>query len=162
MTTSIPLRVFFATSALKKYPGKRRELMERTTKVFPLDDTPKALKNQGFSGKPFQSGHSISSQPRYDHFDTAAYSAVQARLAPLRRGLFRIADCFKKIKSFGDLFSQFSLQAQEGAQGPAVAGPRRGSRSSALLSRSDDVPHSVQDHGRAVGVGFQRLRRGDA
>ncbi len=46
--------------------------MERTTKVFPLDDTPKALKNQGFSGKPFQSGHSFSSQPRYDHFDTAA------------------------------------------------------------------------------------------
>ena len=44
--------------------------MERTTKVFPLDDTPKALKNQGFSGKPFQSGHSFSSQARYDHFDT--------------------------------------------------------------------------------------------
>ena len=110
----------------------------------------------------FSTDNTISSQPRYDHFDTAAYSAVQARLAPLRRGLFRIADCFKKIKSFGDLFSQFSLQAQEGAQCPAVAGPRRGSRSSALLSRSDDVPHSVQDHGRAVGVGFQRLRRGDA
>jgi hypothetical protein len=70
MTTSIPLRVFFATSALKKRLGKRRELMERTTKVFPLDDTPKALKNQGFSGKPFQSGHSFSSQARYDHFDT--------------------------------------------------------------------------------------------
>ena len=49
MTTSIPLRVFFATSALKKYPGKRRELMERTTKIFLLDDTSKALKNQGFS-----------------------------------------------------------------------------------------------------------------
>ena len=45
--------------------------MERTTKVFPLDDTPKALKNQGFSGKPFQSGHSFSSQARYDHFDTS-------------------------------------------------------------------------------------------
>ena len=45
--------------------------MERTTKVFPLDDTPKALKNQGFSGKPFQSGHSFSSRSRYDHFDTA-------------------------------------------------------------------------------------------
>ncbi len=45
--------------------------MERTTKIFPLDDTPKALKNQGFSEKPFQSGHSFSSQPRYDHFDTS-------------------------------------------------------------------------------------------
>ena len=71
MTTSIPLRVFFATSALKKYPGKRRELMERTTKIFLLDDTSKALKNQGFSEKQFQSGHSFSSQSRYDHFDTA-------------------------------------------------------------------------------------------
>jgi hypothetical protein len=71
MTTSIPLRVFFATSALKKYPGKRRELMERTTKIFLLDDTSKALKNQGFSEKQFQSGHSFSSQARYDHFDTS-------------------------------------------------------------------------------------------
>ena len=70
MTTSIPLRVFFATSALKKYPGKRGELMERTTKIFLLDDTSKALKNQGFSEKQFQSGHSFSSQARYDHFDT--------------------------------------------------------------------------------------------
>ena len=73
MTTSIPLRVFFATSALKKHLGKRRELMERTTKFFLLDDTSKALKNQVFSEKQFQSGHSFSSQPRYDHFDTAAY-----------------------------------------------------------------------------------------
>ena len=121
MTTSIPLRVFFATSALKKRLGKRRELMERTTKVFPLDDTPKALKNQGFSGKPFQSGHSfssqarydhfdtspqynysvfgtdnmISSQPRYDHFDTAAYSTLVFYGAYLR-----ISDIEKKIKTF--------------------------------------------------------------
>ena len=73
MTTSIPLRVFFATSALKKRLGKRRELMERTTKVFPLDDTPKALKNQGFSEKQFQSGHSFSSQARYAHLEATAY-----------------------------------------------------------------------------------------
>ena len=44
--------------------------MERTTKIFLLDDTSKALKNQGFSEKQFQSGHSFSSQARYDHFDT--------------------------------------------------------------------------------------------
>ncbi len=44
--------------------------MERTTKFFLLDDTSKALKNQGFSEKQFQSGHSFSSQARYDHFDT--------------------------------------------------------------------------------------------
>ena len=47
--------------------------MERTTKIFLLDDTSKALKNQGFSEKQFQSGHSFSSQARYDHFDTATY-----------------------------------------------------------------------------------------
>ena len=69
--------------------------MERTTKVFPLDDTPKALKNQGFSGKPFQSGHSFSSQARYDHFDTAAYSALVFHGAYLR-----ISDIEKKIKTF--------------------------------------------------------------
>lgn len=44
--------------------------MERTTKIFLLDDTSKALKNQGFSEKQFQSGHSFSSQARCDHFDT--------------------------------------------------------------------------------------------
>ena len=46
--------------------------MERTTKIFPLDDTSEALKNQGFSERRLQSGHSFSSQPRYDRFDTAA------------------------------------------------------------------------------------------
>ena len=44
--------------------------MERTTKIFLLDDTSKALKNQGFSEKQFQSGHSFSSRARCDHFDT--------------------------------------------------------------------------------------------
>ena len=44
--------------------------MERTTKNFLLNDTSKALKNQGFSEKQFQSGHSFSSAARYDHFDT--------------------------------------------------------------------------------------------
>ena len=47
--------------------------MERTTKFFLLDDTSKALKNQGFSEKQFQSGHSFSSQARYDHFDTSPW-----------------------------------------------------------------------------------------
>ena len=95
--------------------------MERTTKIFLLDDTSKALKNQGFSEKQFQSGHSfssqarydhfdtppweiysvfsadntISSQPRYDHFDTAAYSAL------VFHGVYlRISDIEKKIKTF--------------------------------------------------------------
>ena len=67
MTTSIPLRVFFATSALKKHPGKRRELQ----KFFSLMIPPKPWKIKGFQ-KQFQSGHSFSIQPCYDHFDTAA------------------------------------------------------------------------------------------
>ena len=63
----------FRNISPQKHLGKRRELMERTTKFFLLDDTSKALKNQGFSEKQFQSGHSFSSQGRYNHFDTAAY-----------------------------------------------------------------------------------------
>ncbi len=47
--------------------------MERTTKIFLLNDTSKALKNQDFSKNWFRSGHSFSSQGRYNHFDTAAY-----------------------------------------------------------------------------------------
>ena len=50
--------------------------MERTTVIFLLNDTTKALKNQGFSESHFQSGHSFSSQARYDHFDTAPYSIL--------------------------------------------------------------------------------------
>ncbi len=55
--------------------------MERTTNFFLLDDTSKALKNQGFSEKQFQSGHSFSSQGRYNHFDTAA-SCISNGLPP--------------------------------------------------------------------------------
>ena len=46
--------------------------MERTTKIFLLNDTSKALQNQDFSENWFRSGHSFSSQGRYNHFDTAA------------------------------------------------------------------------------------------
>ena len=45
--------------------------MERTTKIFLLNDTSKALQNQDFSENRFRSGHSFSSQGRYNHFDTA-------------------------------------------------------------------------------------------
>ncbi len=41
--------------------------MERTTKNFLPNDTPKALQNQDFSENWFRSGHSFSSLPRYDH-----------------------------------------------------------------------------------------------
>ncbi len=46
--------------------------MERTKVISVVNNTAKAPKNQGFVEKWFQSGHSFSSQPRYDHFDTAA------------------------------------------------------------------------------------------
>ena len=54
--------------------------MERTTKIFLLDDTSKALKNQGFSEKQFQSGHSFSIQPCYDHFATAVAITLHFRI----------------------------------------------------------------------------------
>ena len=73
--------------------------MERTTKIFLLDDTSKALKNQGFLERQLQSGHSFSSQPRYDRFDTAAYLVLTHRLS-----LFRIPDIREKIKTFLNLF----------------------------------------------------------
>ena len=50
--------------------------MERTEEKSPLDNTPKPLKRQGFSESCFQNGASFSSQPRYDHFDTAAYLSL--------------------------------------------------------------------------------------
>ncbi len=51
--------------------------MERTTKIFLLNDTSKALQNQDFSENWFRSGHSFSSQSRYDHFDTAPCKSMQ-------------------------------------------------------------------------------------
>ena len=52
---------FFTTSASKMAPGKRRELMERTEKKLPFDNTPKPLKRQGFFESRFQNGPSFSS-----------------------------------------------------------------------------------------------------
>lgn len=45
--------------------------MERTKEYSVVNDTLKALKNQGLSERYFQKGHSFSSQARYDHFDTS-------------------------------------------------------------------------------------------
>ena len=47
--------------------------MERTKEYSVVNDTLKALKNQGLSERYFQKGHSFSSAPRYDHFDTSPY-----------------------------------------------------------------------------------------
>lgn len=45
--------------------------MERTKEYSVVNDTLKALKNQGLSERYFQKGHSFSSVPHYDHFDTS-------------------------------------------------------------------------------------------
>ena len=45
--------------------------MERTKVNSVVNNTAKAPKNQGLSEKCFQSGHSFSSAPRYDRFDTS-------------------------------------------------------------------------------------------
>lgn len=45
--------------------------MERTKEYSVVNDTLKALKNQGLSERYFQKGHSFSSAPRYDRFDTS-------------------------------------------------------------------------------------------
>ena len=47
--------------------------MERTKEYSVVNDTLKALKNQGLSERYFQKGHSFSSAPRYDHFDTSPH-----------------------------------------------------------------------------------------
>ena len=45
--------------------------MERTKGYLLFNDSRKAPQNQGFSEVSFQKGHSFSSQPRYDRFDTS-------------------------------------------------------------------------------------------
>ena len=67
MTASIPLRIFL----LPHSPRNRREQQERTgysiRALRPLD----ALCRQDFPSAAFRDGHTISSQPRYDRFDTS-------------------------------------------------------------------------------------------
>ncbi len=69
--------------------------MERTKVISVVNNTAKAPKNQGFVEKWFQSGHSFSSAPRYDRFDTspkfltfALYHTVP-NLQALTANLFR-------------------------------------------------------------------------
>ena len=54
--------------------------MERTPQEMPLQLTPNPLKNLVFLKEVFQLGVSISSQPRYDRFDTAACLIVVSEL----------------------------------------------------------------------------------
>ena len=53
--------------------GKRGELMGRTSKNIKLRIPEKPHKIKGFRSGSYRVATTISSQPRYDHFDTAAY-----------------------------------------------------------------------------------------
>ena len=54
--------------------GKRGELMGRTSKNIKLRIPEKPRKIKGFRSGSYRVATTISSQPRYDHFDTAPYS----------------------------------------------------------------------------------------
>ena len=70
--------------------GKRGELMGRTSKNIKLRIPEKPHKIKGFRSGSYRVATTISSQPRYDHFDTAACGTNKALLlchksAPLAR-----------------------------------------------------------------------------
>ena len=56
--------------------------MERTPQEMPLQLTPNPLKNLVFLKEVFQLGVSISSQGRYDHFDTCPCALLLYRIFP--------------------------------------------------------------------------------
>ena len=70
----------FRNISPQKAPRKKERTDGENYKIFFLDDTSKALKNQGFSEKQFQSGHSFSIQPCYDYFDTAVAVTLCSRV----------------------------------------------------------------------------------
>ena len=65
--------------------------MERTKEYSVVNDTLKALKNQGLSERYFQKGHSFSSRSRYDHFDTSPYMSARHFSQPFsdEKGLWK-------------------------------------------------------------------------
>ena len=56
--------------------------MERSPQEMLLQLTPNPLKKQAFLKEVFQLGVSISSQGRYNHFDTAACAPLLYRIIP--------------------------------------------------------------------------------
>ena len=70
-TSRTTLRAIFQPNFSNLNLGKWREKLER--KLFNVFNCiAKTPINQGLSRRGFQSDHWFSSQPRYDHFDTAA------------------------------------------------------------------------------------------
>ena len=85
--------------------------MERTKEYSVVNDTLKALKNQGLSERYFQKGHSFSSAARYDHFDNSPYSAYPG--ANYRRPIVIILAVFPAVNLFL-LSGAFSSHAASG------------------------------------------------
>ena len=78
----------------QNYLGKRGELMGRTSKNIKLRTPEKPRKIKGFRTGSYRVATTISSQPRYDHFDTSPcmfQSAVIFAQIPLRKLLERKA-----------------------------------------------------------------------
>ena len=80
MTTSIPLRIYLNTilSPAAEKPAQKKlriwgEFVGRTTKIFNYIITQKPATYKGFWAGGYRIATLISSQPRYDHFDTAAF-----------------------------------------------------------------------------------------
>ena len=73
MTTSIPLQGFISKPDL----GKRRELMERTGQNIQLSRLKKPNKTKDLLRGEYRIAYLISSQPRYDHFDTTPYTVLK-------------------------------------------------------------------------------------
>ena len=104
MTTSIPLQDLSQHQDL----GKRGELMGRTKKNIKLKIPEKPRKIKGFRNGGYRKATTISSQSRYDHFDTAPYLSQHQHLG--KRGelmgrtskniKLRIPEKPRKIKGF--------------------------------------------------------------
>ena len=78
----------------QNYLGKRGELMGRTSKNIKLKIPEKPRKIKGFRNGGYRIATTISSQPRYDHFDTSPcmfQSAFIFAQIPLRKLLERKA-----------------------------------------------------------------------
>ena len=92
----------------QNYLGKRGELMGRTSKNIKLKIPEKPRKIKGFRNGGYRIATTISSQSRYDHFDTAPYLSQHQHLG--KRGelmgrtskniKLRIPEKLHKIKGF--------------------------------------------------------------
>ncbi len=87
MTTSIPLRIYLNTilSPAVEKPAQKKlriwgEFVGRTTKIFNYIIPQKTATYKGFRAGGYRIATLISSQSRYDHFDTTPYAYFSAFL----------------------------------------------------------------------------------